>query len=90
MRDLSTLDGWNAHCARMLDAAGPGFFDRNRLRAMRHLDGYYQFGYEIGGYGTVVGHCVHHTHKTEVGAAECGARFLAGLPPRRRWMRRRR
>lgn len=86
-RDVRRLTEFKARQSRMLESC-PGFFDRHPLRAMRRLrDGRYQFGYEIGGYGTVVGHCVVHSHKTEAGAEECGRRFLAGLPPRR-WRRK--
>lgn len=92
--DLSTLDGWNRHIYDM-EMAEPGFWERNPVRVITHLNSWprrYQFGYEIAGYGTVIGHCRHHKkHKTPESAFICGQRFLAGKPPlwrdRLPWMR---
>lgn len=85
MSDLSTLDGWNEHCAYM-ESVSSGFWVRNPLRVLTYLGDpvrCYQFGYEIEGYGTVVGHCRNHKrHKTAQAAFECGQRFLEGKPPR--------
>ena len=80
MSDLR--DRWDEHVVRMAERV-PGFWARNRLRAMFRLygDRGYQFGYEIGGYGTVVGYCNNHKpHATEAEALECGRRFLSGEP----------
>lgn len=75
-------DLWDEHVVYMNDNASPGFWNYTPLRAMgllRHPG--YQFGYEIGGYGTVVGYCYHHEpHPTRAGAMECGRRFLNGEP----------
>lgn len=63
------------------------WFESYPLRGMRETyTGRYQFGYEIAGYGTVVGHCCWHSHRTREAAEDCGRRFLAGKA-RRRWRR---
>lgn len=98
--ELDTLDGWTAYRESM-ESISEGFWRRWRPRIMTHL--YYQtkhgknrlryqFGYEIHGYGTVVGHCRHHRpHRTMGGAGACRDRFLAGKPDiwwnRLPWMR---
>lgn len=85
------LEDWDEHVVYMNDNASPGFWNYTPLRAMG-LIGHpgYQFGYEIGGYGTVVGYCNHHEpHPTASGAMECGRRFLNQEPEllRDRWRR---
>lgn len=83
-------------CWTMIDTLGKwqewafdqreSYFADYPLRGMMRLhDGRYQFGYEIAGYGTVVGYCCHHSHKTRESAEDCGARFLAGKPPNWWW-----
>lgn len=79
---IASLAEWREHVAA-IEAADPGFWKRHHARAMSRLHGGYQFGYEIEGYGTVVGHCTQHKpHQSEADAIECGRRFLAGKPPR--------
>lgn len=79
---IQTLKEWQAHVSSIREAA-PGFWKRHPVRAMRRIRGGYQFGYEVEGYGTVVGHCTQHRpHKRQAEAAECGRRFLAGEAPR--------
>lgn len=73
---------WREHFAEV-ERDAPGFWKRHPLRAMARVRGGYQFGYEIEGYGTVVGHCAsHRPHKTAGDAASCGQRFLRGEPAR--------
>lgn len=86
---LDTLEGWKDY-QRSMEAISPGYFSRWRPRILTYL--YYvtrrgttrlryQFGYEIHGYGTVVGHCRNHKpHRTVAGAARCRDRFLSGEP----------
>lgn len=88
-------DDWDAHVVYM-EENSPGFWDIYKLRAMYELRtrtrNHYRFGYEIQGYGTVVGYCGHHEpHPTEQSALECGRRFLNGEPEllRDRWRRAR-
>ncbi len=82
--DISTLDGWNAHVKYMEERA-PGFWEANPPRVIIHMTAgkrCYQFGYEIAGYGTIIGHCRHHKrHATPESAFLCGHRFLSGKPP---------
>lgn len=88
---IITLDAWDEHVVAMEETAA-GFWERQRLRAMFNLflRGY-QFGYEIAGYGTVVGYCAtHEPHPDEAGALECGRRFLNGEPELRKDRKRRR
>lgn len=82
---IDTLDKWQKEEAWAISQR-EDWFTTYRLRALMRLhDGRYQFGYEIAGYGTVVGHCCHHSHKTQQAAEGCGQRFLAGKPPRWWW-----
>lgn len=69
--------------ARLDSNTGGGFFDRYPIRAIKRIRGGYQWGYEICGYGTVLGYCENHEHKTRERAARCGARYEAGIPS---WM----
>ncbi|MCT7369445.1 hypothetical protein [Mycolicibacterium llatzerense] len=89
MTHLDTLAKWREHKAEMTDYRS-GYFEDYPLYAMRRsYDGRYQFGYEIVGHGTVVGHCCHHAHKSRTKAEKCGRRFLSGQPPRWWWRVRR-
>ena|SRR6187431_221110 len=71
----------------------PGFYARNPKRVIERIAGGYQYGFEIGGYGFIVGWCkLHRPHKTRLGAVACGKRFEDGRPPRvidraRLWLR---
>lgn len=77
---MDTLDKWRQAQAWAVDQR-EDWFTAYPLRGMRRRhDGRYQFGYEIAGYGTVVGHCCHHSHKSRGAAEDCGRRFLAGKP----------
>lgn len=85
-RHISTLEEWIAHREAM-EANDPGFFQRNRLRAMHRLgECHYVFGYEVAGSGTTVG-CTHK-HRSEKAAEACGRRFLAGIPTWHIWRKR--
>lgn len=83
-RPIRTVEDFEATMARIEEMA-PGFQRAHPLRGMFNLaEGGYQFGYEVCGYGTVVGYCADHVHATRDGAEECGTRFFAGEPPRRK------
>ena len=85
-KHIATLEEWHTYREAM-EADNPGFFQRNRLRALRAFgDYYYQFGYEVAGYGTIVG-CTHR-HKTKERAEACGRRVLAGIPTWHIWRKR--
>lgn len=82
---IDTLAEWKAHAARMCEVREDWFTEYPLYGMRRSRDGVYQFGYEIVGNGTIVGHCSHHVHKSRSAAEDCGRRFLAGQPPRWWW-----
>lgn len=82
---VDTFEKWRRHQAWAVDRR-KDWFSAYPLRGMgRRADGRFQFGYEIGGYGTVIGHCCHHSHRSREAAEDCGERFLAGKPPQWLW-----
>ena len=75
--------------AALDEYAGGGFWRRNPIHAIKRIRGGWQYGYEIGGYGTVFGYCkwYAHEHKTEQEALDCGARYEAGIPHWAFWVK---
>lgn len=66
-----------------MERNAPGFYRRHPNGPISRRGGGWQYGHEIEGHGTVVGHCKNHRpHKTAAQAADCGSRFEAGLTPR--------
>ena len=62
---------------------GGDFFQRHPIGTIGLIRGGWQYGYEIEGYGTVLGYCLRHRpHNTREQAAKCGARYEAGQPAR--------
>ncbi|TFC59416.1 MULTISPECIES: hypothetical protein [unclassified Cryobacterium] len=64
-----------------LESRSPGYLARHPDGPIGRLDGTWQYGHEIEGYGFIMGHCNgHRPHRTKALAAECGRRWLTAEP----------